>query len=150
MRQAIDEGFILDVLQNYTTYKVYWNLLKKIQDDPHYDRAKASYLMQSFVGLHEHAVRQKVEVIVEHFHQQVAGRIKGRAKAMVVTRSRLHAVRFRVDVDNYLREKGYPYKALVAFSGEVKDGGVSTHRSPHERDRRVADEGPFRRSEFRF
>ena len=85
--------------------------------------------MQSFVGLHEHAIRKKVEVMVEHFHAQVAGRIKGRAKAMVVTRSRLHAVRFKIDFDNYLREKGYPYRALVAFSGEVHDGGV-THSSP--------------------
>ncbi|MBA2257298.1 MAG: type I restriction endonuclease subunit R, partial [Acidobacteria bacterium] len=125
MRQAIEEQFILDVLQNYTTLKIYWNLLKKIEDDPHYDRDKASYLLQSFVGLHEHAVGKKVEIMLEHFHQQVAGRIGGRAKAMIVTRSRLHAVRYRLEVDRYLRDRKYPYKALVAFSGEVKDGGVS-------------------------
>jgi len=151
MRQAIDEGFILDVLQNYTTYKVYWNLLKKIQDDPHYDRAKASYLMQSFVGLHEHAIRKKVEVMVEHFHAQVAGRIKGRAKAMVVTRSRLHAVRFKIDFDNYLREKGYPYKALVAFSGEVHDGGVTHSESNMNGGVSEAQTAKtFERAEYRF
>lgn len=108
MRQAIEEGFILDVLQSYTTLKVYWNLLKKVEDDPHYERDKASYLLQSFVGLHEHAIRKKVEIMVEHFHQQVAGRIGGRAKAMVVTRSRLHAVRYRVELDRFLRERNYP------------------------------------------
>ncbi len=122
MRQAIEEGFILDVLQNYTTYKTYWNLLKKVQDDPRYDRAKASYLLQSFVGLHEHAIQRKIELIVEHFHAQVSGRIHGRAKAMIVTRSRLHAVRFRQALDEHLGNRGLPYKALVAFSGEVKDG----------------------------
>jgi type I restriction enzyme R subunit len=150
MRQAIEEGFILDVLQNYTTYKVYWNLLKKIQDDPHYDRAKASYLMQSFVGLHEHAVGKKVEVMVEHFHQKVAGRIKGRAKAMVVTRSRLHAVRFRVEFDRYLREKGYPYKALVAFSGEVKDGAVSHSEANMNGVSESQTARTFERPEYRF
>ncbi|MCA1562049.1 MAG: DEAD/DEAH box helicase family protein [Acidobacteria bacterium] len=151
MRQAIDEGFILDVLQNYTTYKVYWNLLKKIQNDPHYDRAKASYLMQSFVGLHEHAIRKKVEVMVEHFHAQVAGRIKGRAKAMVVTRSRLHAVRFKIDFDTYLREQGYPYKALVAFSGEVHDGGVTHSESNMNGGVSEAQTAKtFERAEFRF
>lgn len=86
MRQAIKEGFILDVLLNYTTYKAYWNLLKKIQDDPHYDRAKASYLLQSFVGLHEHTIRKRVEIMASHFHQHVSARIGGRAKAMVVRR----------------------------------------------------------------
>ncbi len=123
MRQAIEEGFILDVLANYATYEVYWKLLKKIEDDPHYDREKATYLLRSFVDLHEHAIGKKIEIMVEHFAGQVADRIGKQAKAMIVTRSRLHAVRYRLALDHYLKERGHPWRALVAFSGTVKDGG---------------------------
>ena len=123
MRQAIEEGFILDVLQNYTTYKVYWSLLKKIEDDPAYDRFKAIRLIKLFVDLHEHAISKKAEIIVDHFCDQVQGRIGGKAKAMVVTRSRLHAVRYKQAVDAVLAARNLPFKALVAFSGKVKDGG---------------------------
>ncbi|HAM57915.1 MAG TPA: type I restriction endonuclease subunit R, partial [Candidatus Rokubacteria bacterium] len=123
MRQAIEEGFILDVLANYTTYTAYWRLLKKVEDDPRYDKKKAEYLLKSFVELHPHAIGEKVRICVEHFAAQVQGEISGRAKAMIVTRSRLHAVRYRLAVDRYLTERGYPFKALVAFSGTVQDGG---------------------------
>ena len=125
MRQAIEEGFILDVLANYTTYTAYWRLLKKIEDDPRYDKKKAEYLLKSFVELHPHAIGEKVRVMVEHFAAQVQGEIGGRAKAMIVTRSRLHAVRYRLAVDRYVAERGHPFKALVAFSGTVKDRGQS-------------------------
>ncbi len=125
MRQAIEEGFILDVLANYTTYTAYWKLLKKVASDPHYDKKKAQYLLKSFVDLHPHAISEKVRVMVEHFAAQVQGEIDGQAKAMIVTRSRLHAVRYRLAVDKYLAERGYPFKALVAFSGNVEDGGRS-------------------------
>jgi len=123
MRQAIEEGFILDVLENYTTYRVYWSLLKKSAADPHYDRNKASYLLRSFVDLHEHAIGRKVEIVVGHFGDQVVHRIDGRAKAMIVTRSRLHAVRYKLAVDRHLQERGLPWRALVAFSGTVRDEG---------------------------
>jgi type I restriction enzyme R subunit len=123
MRQAIEEGFILDVLANYTTYKAYWRLLKKIEDDPRYDRNKAEFLLKSFVELHPHAIAEKVRICVEHFAVQVQGEIGGKAKAMIVTRSRLHAVRYKLAVDRYLAERGYTFKTLVAFSGTVKDGG---------------------------
>lgn len=123
MRQAIEEGFILDVLKNYTTYKTYWRLLKTIEADPRYKKGKATYLLRSFVDLHEHAIRKKVEIMADHFHEQAAGRINGKAKAMIVTRSRLHTVRFYLALTAYLKEKGYPYQSLVAFSGTVKDGG---------------------------
>ncbi len=121
MRQAIEERFILDVLENYTTYQAYWMLLKKIQDDPRYDREKATRLLRSFVELHEHSIATKVAIMVDHFTSQVAHRIGSKAKAMIVTRSRLHAVRYKLAVDKYLEEKGHPFKALVAFSGTVKD-----------------------------
>ena len=123
MRQAIEEGFILDVLASYTTYKAYWRLLKKIEDDPRYDKGKAEYLLKSFVELHPHAIGEKIAICVEHFAAQVAGAIGGRAKAMLVTRSRLHAVRSKIALDRYLTEKGHPWKALVAFSGKVNDDG---------------------------
>jgi type I restriction enzyme R subunit len=150
MRQAIEEGFILDVLANYTTYKSYWRLLKRIEDDPRYDRKKAEYLLKSFVDLHPHAIGEKVRICVEHFAAKVQGEIGGRAKAMIVTRSRLHAVRYRLAVDRHLAERGYPFKALVAFSGTVKDGGASYTESnmngfPEAQTRRTF-EGP----EYRF
>ena len=123
MRQAIEEGFILDVLSNYTTYKAYWRLMKKVENDPHYDKKKAQYLLKSFIELHPHAIAEKVRILVEHFAAQAQGEIGGRAKAMIVTRSRLHAVRYKLAVEKYLAERGYPFKALVAFSGTVQDGG---------------------------
>jgi len=125
MRQAIEERFILDVLENYSTYKAYWRLLKKIENDPRYDRKKAEYLLKSFVELHPHAINEKIRIMVEHFETQVQNEIGGRAKAMIVTRSRLHAVRYKLALDSYLGEKGHPWKALVAFSGTVKDKGQS-------------------------
>src|SRR5437764_4539733 len=124
MRQAVEEHFILDVLENYTTYKTYWSLLKKIETDPHYDRTKATLLLKSFVDRHEQTIAKKVAIMVDHFDGQVAHLIDGKAKAMIVTRSRLHAVRYKQAVDRYLKEKGYSYKALVAFSGTVRDGGI--------------------------
>ena len=123
MRQAIEEGFILDVLANYTTYSAYWKLFKTIEDDPRYEKKKAAYLLKSFVELHPHAIGRKVEIMLEHFASEVQDKIGGRAKAMIVTRSRLHAVRYKLAVDAYLAEKGYPWKCLVAFSGKVDDGG---------------------------
>jgi len=124
MRQAIEENFILDVLENYTTYKEYWKLLKTVENDPRYEKGKANYLLRQFVDLHEQTIDRKVAIMVEHFAGQVMGKIGGRAKAMIVTRSRLHAVRYKFAVDRYLKERGYGFKALVAFSGMVRDGGV--------------------------
>ena len=124
MRQAIEENFILDVLENYTTCQTYWNLLKKIEADPHYQKDKATYLLRSFVDIHEHTVSKKVSIMIDHFAGQVMHRINGKAKAMIVTRSRLHAVRYKLAVDKYLKEKGYKFRALVAFSGTVRDGGI--------------------------
>ena len=124
MRQAIEEGFILDVLENYTTFKTYWNLLKRIQDDPRYDKSKASRLLVAYVDLHEQTIARKVEMMLEHFYAEVFPRINNQAKAMIVTRSRLHAVRYKHAVDEYIKKMGLPFKALVAFSGTVHDGGI--------------------------
>jgi type I restriction enzyme R subunit len=150
MRQAIEEGFILDVLANYATYKAYWRLLKKVEDDPRYDKKKAEYLLKSFVELHPHAIGEKVKVCVEHFAAKVQGEISGRAKAMIVTRSRLHAVRYRLAVDKYLAERGYPFKALVAFSGKVEDGGQSYTESGMNGIPEAQTAKTFERPEYRF
>lgn len=122
MRQAIEEGFILDVLKNYTTYKTYYKLIKSIEDDPEVDKKKAARALARFMSLHPHNIAQKTEVMVEHFRTFTRHKIGGKAKAMVVTSSRLHAVRYKEAFDRYIQEKGYTdIKTLVAFSGTVKD-----------------------------
>lgn len=122
MRQAIEEGFILDVLRNYVTYKTYYKLNKSIEDDPDVDKRKAARALARFVSLHPHNIAQKTEVIVEHYWHFTRHKIGGKAKAMVVTGSRLHAVRYRESIDKYIQQQGYRgIKALVAFSGTVVD-----------------------------
>jgi len=121
MRQAIEEGFILDVLKNYTTYATYFKLLKAREDDPNVERKKAAQALARFMRLHPHNIAQKTEVMVEHFQTSTRHKIGGRAKAMVVTGSRLEAVRYKQSFDRYIREKGYAIKSLVAFSGTVVD-----------------------------
>ncbi|MBN1536523.1 MAG: type I restriction endonuclease subunit R [Anaerolineales bacterium] len=117
MRQAIEEGFILDVLQNYTTYQTYFRLSKAIEEDPDLNKRKAARAIARFLSLHPHNLAQKTEVMVEHFRQCVMPKIGGKAKAMVVTASRPHVVRYKENFDAYLEEKGYKdIKALVAFT----------------------------------
>lgn len=125
MKQAIEEGFILDVLKNYTTYKTYFKLSKEIEDDPKVNKKKASRAIGRFMSLHPHNLAQKTEVMVEHFRQVVSKKIGGKAKAMVVTSSRLHAVRYKEEFDKYIKEKGYTdIKTIVAFSGKVIYGNA--------------------------
>lgn len=121
MRQAIEEGFILDVLKHYTTYATYFRLLKASEDDPNVERKKAARALARFLKLHPHNIAQKTEVMIEHFHAATQHKIGGRAKAMVVTGSRLEAVRYKQSFDRYVKEKGYAIKSLVAFSGVVTD-----------------------------
>jgi type I restriction enzyme R subunit len=121
MRQAIEEGFILDVLKYYTTYATYFKLLKSCEDDPNVERKKAAKALARFMKLHPHNIAQKTEVMVEHFNTMTRHKIGGRAKAMVVTGSRLEAVRYKQSFDRYIKEKGYHIKSLVAFSGIVQD-----------------------------
>jgi type I restriction enzyme R subunit len=121
MRQAIEEGFILDVLRHYTTYATYYKLLKACEDDPNVERKKAARALARFMRLHPHNIAQKTEVMVEHFQAVTRHKIGGRAKAMVVTGSRLEAVRYKQSFDLYIRAKGYAIKSLVAFSGTVQD-----------------------------
>ena len=150
MRQAIEEGFILDVLENYTTYRSYWRLLKTVEDDPRYERRKATFLLKSYVDLHPHAIDEKVRIMVGHFVEQVHSRVNGKAKAMIVTRSRLHAVRFKLAVDKCLAEQGHPFKALVAFSGTVKDGGKSYTEPAMNGVSEAQTANTFKGPEYRF
>ncbi|HNV03293.1 MAG TPA: putative DNA binding domain-containing protein [Vicinamibacterales bacterium] len=150
MRQAIEEGFILDVLESYSTYKAYWRLLKTVETDPRYDRKKAEYLLKSFAELHPHAIGEKVRLCVEHFAAHTQGEIGGKAKAMIVTRSRLHAVRYRLAIDRCLAERGYPFKVLVAFSGTVQDGGQAYTEANMNGFPEAQTARTFERPEYRF
>lgn len=122
MRQAIEEGFILDVLANYTTYKRFFGLIKQVESDPEVPRKQAAKALTRYMELHPVNIEQVVSVIVEHFRLQVMHELGGRAKAMVVTGSRLAAVRYKQAFDRYIREHGYQgIRSLVAFSGTVED-----------------------------
>jgi type I restriction enzyme, R subunit len=122
MRQAIEEGFILDVLTNYTTYVTYYKLLKTAEDDPTLPKKKGSRALTKFMTLLPYNIEQKTEVIIEHFRRSVMHRLGGRGKAMVVTSSRSHAVRYKLAFESYLAENGITnIRPLVAFSGTVRD-----------------------------
>jgi len=124
MRQAIEEGFILDVLQNYMTYRAYYELEKAIEDDPTFKTKKAQRKIARFAHLHPTAIGQKVEVIVEHFRRHVIDELNGQAKAMVVTASREAALKYYLGIRDYIEKQGYvDVKALVAFSGELEVEG---------------------------
>jgi len=125
MRQAIEEGFILDVLKNYTTYATYYKLIKASEDDPNVERKKAAKALARFLKLHPHNIAQKTEVMIEHFYNVSRHKIGGHAKAMVVTGSRLEAVRYKQSFDSYIKSKNYPIKSLVAFSGVVNDDKIN-------------------------
>lgn len=124
MRQAIEEGFILDVLKNYTTYDAYFKLGKTISDDPRYEKSRANKALGKYLSLHPHNLAQKTQIMVEHFRTVTKDKIGGNAKAMVVTGSRLHAVRYYYEFDRYIKKMGYERELgiLVAFSGTVVDG----------------------------
>lgn len=129
MRQAIEEGYILDVLRNYTSYKVAYNLAQKVEGaDKEVDSKKAKVKLGQWVRLHDYNIAQKVMLIVEHFRDTVMGLLNGRAKAMVVTGSRKEAVRYKVEFDKYVQKKGYKkLSAMVAFSGEVSFSATDPH-----------------------
>ncbi len=122
MRQAIEEDFILDVLKNYTTYKTYFRLLQTAESDPKMPKKKAMKKLTKFLHLHPYNIEQKTEIIVEHFRQHVKQKLNGMAKAMVVTGSRLQAIRYMLSFQRYIAENHYKdIRPLVAFSGTVKD-----------------------------
>jgi type I restriction enzyme R subunit len=138
----------MDVLQNYTTYQSYYALLKKIEDDPEYDKQKAQKKLRHFVESHEHAIKKKTALIVDHFVEEVIRRRKvgGLAKAMLVTSSRANAVKYKRAFDDYLAKINSPYKAVVAFSGEI-DGQTEANLNGFSS---ASIPGEFEKNEYRF
>ncbi len=151
MKQAIEEKFILDVLTNYTTYRTYFKLLKKIKDDPLVPRSRALSAILQFVNLHETTLEQKIEIIMAHFEQSVRDMLLGEAKAMIVTSSRKAAVLYKLVLDEYLRRNNFPYKTLAAFTDTIEidgqsytetsiNGGISEEHTARE----------FKKPDYRF
>ena len=153
MRQAIEEGFILDVLKNYTTFKRYFKLVKTIPADSEYEKKKAIRLLTSYVDLEPHAIEMKTRIMLDHFLEKPANAIRGRGRAMVVTRSRLHAIRFYLMFKKVMEEKHLGFKPLVAFSGEVTDpdtGAKYRENSLNQLPPKVAIPDAFKTPEYRI
>ncbi len=154
MTQAMEEGFILNVLQCYITYQSYFQLAKTIEEDPNYDSSAATSWLQNYVELQPQAIEKKIEIIGKHFHLHVAKQLKGKAKAMIVTPSRLHAVRYKLELDRYLRQNNRSYQSLVAFTGTVKDGGrdfTETGMNNTAAGIKIRDlEATFKQDSYRF
>ena len=151
MKQAIEEGFILDVLGNYTPVTSYYHLAKTIADDPEFDTKKAKKKLIHYVETHSHAIRLKAEIIVDHFHEQVLAprKIGGQARAMVVTGGIQMAIEYYHAIRDYLNERNSPHKAIVAFSGEVDYGGervseASLNGFPKSQIANKIQEDPYR------
>lgn len=148
MKQAIEENFILDVLQNYTTYQSFYGLFKRIDDDPQFDKVKAQKKLRIYVESHIQAIEKKTALMIGHFMESVIKRkkINGLAKAMLVTSSRRNAVKYKKAFDKYLADTGNPFKAIVAFSGDI-DGQTEASLN-HFSSASIPDE--FKKSEYRF
>lgn len=149
MKQAIQEGFILDVLKSYTPVDSYYRLVKTVEDDPEFDTKRAQKKLRRYVESHEHAIRLKAEIMVDHFHQHVAPKIGGEARAMVVTGVVDRAIQYFHAIRDYLQERGSPWKAIVAFSGEREYGGVkvteaSLNGFPSNKIENRIEENPYR------
>ena len=121
MRQAIEEGFIQDVLRNYTTFKRFFKLVKSVESDEEYEKKKAVRLLTSYVDLQPHAIETKTRIMLDHFCDTAMNQIEGRARGMLVTRSRLHAVKYYLMFRKIMKERGLKFKPLIGFSGTVTD-----------------------------
>ena len=121
MKQSIAEQFTLDVLNNYTTYKRYFRLNQEISEDSEVDARRVKRMLVNWVDIHPHTITEKTQIILDHFMSKTVNKIEGKARAMVVTRSRLHCVKFKLEFDRQMKEMGLPYQAIVGFSGKVID-----------------------------
>ncbi len=121
MKQSLSEGFTLDVLQNYTTYQRYFKINEDIKEDKELPKSKVQSMLMKWVDLHPHSIREKTKIILEHFRNRTANKINGKSRGMLVTRSRLHCVKYKLEFDRQMKELGLPYRALVGFSGKVYD-----------------------------
>ena len=131
MKQAIEEGFILDVLRHYTPVKSYYKLTKTVEDDPEFDVRRARKKLRRYVEGHDHAIRLKAEIMVDHFHEQVVAqrKIDGQARAMIVTNGIERAIQYFHAVRAYLEERKSPHRAIVAFSGDHEYGGTKVNEA---------------------
>ncbi|MDA7762286.1 DEAD/DEAH box helicase family protein [Crocinitomicaceae bacterium] len=154
MEQAIKEGFILDILKNYMSFKRYYKLVKRSEiPDKEYEKKKTVRILGNFVDLKDHAIESKARIMIEHFLSHTQNQIQGQARAMLVTKSRLHAVRFKRKFDDIMREMKLPYGALVAFSGTVKDdetGMEYTESNMNQLDGRMSIPDAFKLDQFRI
>ena len=124
MKQAIDEGFILDLLQNYLTYPTYFKLIKTIEDDPEFNEEKAKKVLRRFVELHPHAIHEKTAIMLDHFMNSTIHKIQGTAKAMLVTSGRKEAVLYKLEFDRQIKDRNLPIKTLAAFTGKIEQDTI--------------------------
>ncbi len=152
MKQAIQEGFIVDVLAKYTPVDSYYRLMKTIEDDPEYDTARAKKKLRHYIESHGHAIRQKAEIMVDHFHDHVIAKRKigGQARAMVVCGGVQRAIQYYCAISDYLRERKSPYRALVAFSGEREYGGKKVTEASLNGFSESRTKEKFRHDPYRF
>jgi len=152
MKQAIEEGFILDVLQNYTTYSSFYKLIKAVEENPQYDTAQAQKKLRAYVEGNEFAIAEKAKIMVDHFHREVKYLIKGEAKAMVVTKSILSAIKYKFAFDQYLKELNSSYKAIVAFSGKKEYKGIEYDENSLNQFTSYKNDIPknFKQSQYKF
>jgi len=152
MKQAIDEEFILDVLQNYTTYNSFYKLIKAVESNPEFDTKQAQKKLRSYVEGHEFAIAEKAKIMVDHFHREVRHLINGEAKTMIVTKSILAAIKYKQAFDDYLKEIKSPFKAIVAFSGKKSYKGVEYDEVNMNNFESYKNDIPknFKKKEYRF
>lgn len=154
MEQAIKEGFILDVLKNYMSWKRYYKLVKRSEvEDKEYSKKQTLRLLANYVDLQDHAIEKKTRIMLEHFASQTQNEIQGMARGMLVTKSRLHAVRYKLKFDEIMREMNLPYEALVAFSGTVTDsntGAEHTLASMNQLDGKISVPEALKLSKYRI
>lgn len=152
MKQAIEEEFILDVLKNYTTYQSFYKLIKAVEGNPEFDTKRAQKKLRSYVELHDFAIKYKARIMIDHFNIEVKHLINGEAKAMVVTKSIVAAIKYKKAFDKYLKEIGSPFKAAVAFSGTKKVKGVEYDEVGMNSFQSYKTDIPrnFKRKDYRF
>ena len=153
MHQSISEGFTLDVLQNYTTFKRYFELVKSVPEDKEYEKARTLRALTNYVDLQPHSIETKTRIILEHFTERTAKTIEGKGRAMLVTSSRLHCVRYKLEFDKQMRKMNLPYGCLVAFSGTVHDtdnGQDYTENGMNGLPPRVSIADSFKSPEYRI
>jgi type I restriction enzyme R subunit len=152
MKQAIEEEFILDVLQNYTTYNSFYKLIKKAEGNPEFDTKQAQKKLRAYVEGHEFAIGEKAKIMIDHFHRDVRFLINGEAKAMIVTKSIIAAIKYKHAFDEYLKEIKSPYKAIIAFSGKKEYKGVEYDETSMNSFDSYKNDIPknFKKNKYRF